>query len=120
MNQAMPSTTSSAVAVNTSGMRVRATMRNRWRNTSRPPKITTAMAPMAWNTIVQVSVSFFAPPSSGIAASSGIATRSWNNRMAKPSRPCSLVSSLRSDSSCRLTAVDDSARPSPTTSAVFQ
>ncbi len=40
--------------------------------------------------------------------------------MAKPSRPCSLVSSLRSDSNCRLTAVEDSASPKPITSEVFQ
>ncbi len=76
MNQAVPSTTSSALAVNTSGIRVRATTRNMCRRSSRPPKMTIAIAPMAWNTMVQVRVSFLAPPSSGIAASNGIATRS--------------------------------------------
>ena len=119
MNQAVPSTTSRAVAVNTSGLRVRAMILNTLRSTGRPHRITTASAPRATAASSQRRVSFFAPPSSGMAASSGIAIRSWNSRMAKPSRPWSLLIALCSDSSCRPTAVDDSASATPTTSALF-
>ncbi|KAG1085109.1 hypothetical protein G6F40_014285 [Rhizopus arrhizus] len=119
MNQAVPSTTNRAVAVNTSGLRVRAMMLNTLRSTGRPHRITTASAPSATAASSQRSVSFLTPPSSGMAASNGIAIRSWNSRMAKPSRPWSLLIALRSDSSCRPTAVDDSASATPTTSALF-
>ena len=87
MNHAVPSTTSSAVAVNTSGLRVRAMMLNSRRSTGRPHRITTASAPIAIATSFHCRVSLRAPPSSGIAASNGIAIRSWKSRMAKPRRP---------------------------------
>ncbi|MNF95603.1 hypothetical protein D3C84_783660 [compost metagenome] len=61
-----------------------------------------------------------APLSSGSRAIKGIAAMSWNSRMAKASRPWGLVSSLRSASICRPKAVDESARPKPSTAAVFR
>ena len=120
MIQALPSTASRAVAVNTSGAWVPATTRSARCISRRPPNQTRASAPSAWPTMVQVRVSLRIPPSSGITASNGIATRSWNSRIANASLPKSLPSCLRSASSCRPTAVDDSARPRPATSAPFQ
>lgn len=63
--------------------------------------------------------SLCAPLSSGIMAISGIAAMSWNSRMAKARRPWGWVSSLRSARICRPKAVDDSARPRPSTTALF-
>jgi len=121
ISHALPSTTSSAVAVNTSGMRVRATTRNSCRSSTRPPNTSAAIASSAFN--ASQPIGWVAPadmlPINGIAASSGIAARSWNNRMAKPRRPCSLVSALRSASSCSPIAVDDNARPPPTMTAAL-
>ncbi|MNN68151.1 hypothetical protein D3C81_1838350 [compost metagenome] len=87
MIHAVPSTTSSAVAVNTSGMRVRATIANRRRSTGRPSTMTNASTPSAMPASCQVRVSLRTPPSSGIAANNGMAIRSWNSRIAKPKRP---------------------------------
>ena len=123
ISQALPSTTSSAVAVNTSGMRVRATIRNRWRSSTRPPSTSAAIAVTAFSTASHsgwAAAGSPACPSSGISASSGIAARSWNSRIANARRPCSLASALRSASSCRPTAVDENASPKPTTSAARQ
>ncbi len=86
-NQAVPRTTNKAVAVNTSGSLVRATTRNRCRSTKRPNRMTTAKAPRAIAMPRQSSTSLRTPPSSGMAASSGIAIKSWNSRMAKARRP---------------------------------
>ena len=74
MIHAAPSTISSAAPVNTSGICVRATTRNTWRSSTRPPITSAAIAPIALATSSQPSPSAApARPSNGIAASSGIA-----------------------------------------------
>ena len=123
INHAVPTTTSSALALNTSTICARATTRNSCRSTKRPPITTAAITTTALSTDAiggADCASALAWPSSGMAASSGIATRSWNSRIANATRPWSAPSSLRSASSCRPTAVDDSARPRPMISGAFQ
>jgi hypothetical protein len=117
MIHAAPSTTSNALAVNTSGISVRATMRNICRSNNRPPTITPAIAATALTIAIHDTPSPRAPPSSGIAASKGIAARSWNNRIAKANRPYPVVNALRSASNCRPTAVEENASDNPTTVA---
>ncbi|MNC39875.1 hypothetical protein D3C75_885570 [compost metagenome] len=55
--------------------------------------------------------------SSGTNAISGMAAMSWNSRMANARRPCGALSCLLSARLCRPRAVDDSARPRPSTMA---
>ena len=58
-------------------------------------------------------------PSRGINASSGMTARSWNSRMANDERPCRAVSWPFSARICSTNAVDDIARPSPITTALW-
>ncbi len=83
-SQAVPTTTSSDVAVNTSGIFVHATTRNSCRSTSRPAEHdqrdhaqrTSDRWPGAG-----IRAGVGGGPSSGMIASSGIAARSWNSRI---------------------------------------
>ena len=58
--------------------------------------------------------------SSGTIASSGITAMSCSSSMASAARPCSVASSSRSVRSCSTKAVEDKARPKPSTSAAGQ
>ncbi len=60
------------------------------------------------------------PSSAGSSATTGMTAMSWNSSTAKASRPAWLASSSRSASIGSTIAVDDSARPNPTTTAAGQ
>ncbi len=117
-SRAVPATMSSATAVKTSGVFAPPMARNSGRMRKRPPIRMTAIATAARATSCQGTWSgMLSPPSSGTSATSGMNARSWNSSTAKVSRPAGVVSRSRSASIGRTMAVDDIARPAPSTIA---
>ena len=73
---------------------------------------------MAISALVKSMLGSSAPKAkSGTSAMSGIAARSWNSSTEKASRPCRVVSSPFSSSTCSAKAVEDSESASPMKSA---
>ena len=117
-SEAAPATMSSATVVNTSGVFAPPTARNSGGSRKRPPIRMTAMTAAARATSSQGRRSGRASPaSSGTSATSGMNARSWNSSTANASRPARLVSRSRSASIGSTIAVDDIARPAPSTTA---
>ena len=116
----MPSSTARVTAANSSDERPTATALNNGRTTKRPNTATPASSSSALPSVQSsaVTVSSPCPAKAGTRASSGTTARSCRSRIAKVRRPRRDASSPRSDSSCRTTAVDDSARPPPMITAV--
>lgn len=119
ISMAMPTTSSSEVAVKISGVRLRAIQRSRGRSSRRPPTTTAAMVPTVLSTCshrwlsVCVALAALTAPRMGISARMGMAATSWNSRMEKPAWPLGVRMRLRSAMTCRQMAVDDRARPMP-------
>ena len=117
----MPTTSSSAAAVKISGVRLLAIQRSTGRSSRRPPKMMAAITPTILSTSSAMSAGVWpapspaAAPSTGSSARMGMAATSWNSRMEKPACPLCVRMRLRSASTCRAMAVDDSARPSAPT-----
>ena len=120
-SKAVPATMSSATVVNTSGVFAPPMARNSGRSRKRPPIRMTAMAAAARATSSQGTWSgTLSPASSGTSATSGMNARSWNSSTANASRPARLVSRSRSASIGSTIAVEDIARPAPSTTAPCQ
>ncbi|MNM90497.1 hypothetical protein D3C81_1027620 [compost metagenome] len=118
VSAAMPSVTSSRFSMNSSCERRAATMWNQ-RLIRRCPRKKIAPSATTILTVASPSAITRSPgsrDSAGITISSGTTARSWNSRMLMMLRPCSLSSSMRSDSIFETIAVDDiaSAPPSAT------
>ena len=115
---AVPVTSRSATVVNTSGVLVPPMARNNGRSRKRPPIRMTATANAARATSRHGTWSGrLLSESNGTIATSGMNARSWNSSTAKASRPAGVVSRSRSASIGRTMAVDDMARPAPSTAA---
>ncbi len=115
---AAPTTVSRARVVNISGVRAPPMARNAGRMRNRPPIRMATIAPPPRATSSQGTWSgTSAPPSSGTRATSGIKARSWNSSTAKASRPAGVPSRSRSASIGSTMAVEDMARPVPSTAA---
>ena len=123
----MPTTSSSAVAVNISRKPVLATHRNKGRSANRPPTTTAATAP----SVISPSAHGGLPPgcappptaataSSGRVARIGMTDKSWNNSTAKHASPPGVLSSPFSPRDCSTMAVEDMARINPAASPVRQ
>ncbi len=111
---AVPTTSSKAVAVNTSGVFAPPTMRKIGRTRKLPPTRIAATAARPRATASQgISVGTGPPDRSGTSATKGMKAMSWNSRTAKLSRPAVEESRFRSPSMGNTMAVEDSAKPAP-------
>ena len=124
ISSAMPTTSSSANAVNTSRTSAFATIRSTGLTRKRPATMTATIAPIAISAFSQTGSALVAclprPSScatSGTTAISGIAAMSWKRRIAKPVRPAGVAVMLRSAITCVPIAVDDIASAKPAINA---
>ena len=114
-------TTSRATMVNTSGVLAPPIARNSGRSRKRPPTRMTAMAATPRATSSQGTWSGTSLlDSSGAMATNGMNAMSWNSSTAKASRPAGVRSRSRSASSGSTIAVEDIARPAPSTTEPCQ
>ncbi len=124
ISAAVATTSSSDAAVKISGVSLRAIQRSAGRSASRPPSTISATTPTALAAPHQPSLpagaSAAATASSGSSARIGMAAMSCSSATLSTLCPERVAIRLRSLSTPRPMAVDDSARPSPATSASRQ
>ena len=121
----MATTSSSALAVKISGVRLLAIQRSAGLSSSRPPRMMSAITPTTRAAFHQPfepsaacrSLSTPKPASSGTRARIGIAATSCSSATLSTLRPEVVPIRLRSASTARPIAVDDIARPSAATQA---
>ena len=121
ISAAVATTSSSEAAVKISGVSLRAIQRSIGRSSKRPPRMMTAIMPIALAAPSQPSPSWPAAKArKGSRAMIGIAATSCSSETLTMLSPEVVVSTLRSARTPRPIAVDDIARPSPATTATCQ
>lgn len=121
ISKAIAMTISNADAVKISRCWVAATIRSSGSSANRPPTTMPTITAAALAAPGQSKPSAAACcPKKGIKASMGMTAKSWNSRVAKPSRPAGVACSLRSARICRAMAVDERDMPMAAITATCQ